>query len=349
VSPSPAVRLSVIVVTHNSREALSRSLPPLLDQAAPDDELVIVDNASSDGTLDAAAAMAPGAKLIRNSVNEGFAAACNAGAEAASGDLLLLLNPDARPAEGFCKSIRTPLQEGRDWAAWMGLVTADGGRVINTSGGVVHFTGLAWAGQAGEPLARAPAAPREVAFVSGACLAIRRETWSRHGGFRSGFFLYHEDVDLSLRLRLMGERLGLEPGARVDHDYDFAKGEHKWRLLERNRWATVIRTYPGALLALLAPALAATEVALVPISVAGGWGRQKLLATLDIARALPMLTRERREIQATRLVTAGEFAANLTADLSSPYLGRLGDNALLRRVLRLYLRLVLALLRASAR
>ena len=343
------MRLSVIVVTHNSREALVRTLPPLLDQTGPEDELVIVDNASSDGTPEVVVAMAPEAKLIRSNVNEGFAAACNLGAEAAGGDLLLLLNPDAQPAEGFCQSIRTPLREGRGWAAWMGLVTAEGGSVINTSGGVVHFTGLGWAGQAGEPLAHAPAAPREVAFVSGACLAIRRETWSRHGGFDSGFFLYHEDVDLSLRLRLVGERLGLEPSARVDHDYEFAKGELKWRLLERNRWATLVRTYPGTLLALLAPALAATEVALVPISVAGGWGRQKLLATLDTVRALPRLARERRAIQATRLISAGEFAAYLTADLSSSYLGRPAGSALIRWVLRLYLRIVLALLRAPAR
>jgi N-acetylglucosaminyl-diphospho-decaprenol L-rhamnosyltransferase len=343
------VRLSVIVVTHNSRESLGRILPRLLDQATRDDELVIVDNGSSDGTPEAVAAVAPEVKLIRNTVNEGFAAACNVGAEAASGNLLLLLNPDVEPAEGFCHSIRTPLREGRGWAAWMGLVTAEGGGVINTSGGVVHFTGICWAGQAGEPLARAPTAPREVAFVSGACLAIGRDTWFRHGGLPSGFFLYHEDVDLSLRLRLVGERLGLEPSARVDHDYEFAKGELKWRLLERNRWATLVRTYPGALLVLLAPALAATEIALVPISVAGGWGRQKLLATLDTVRALPRLARERRAIQATRLISAGDFASYLTADLSSSYLGRPAGSTLLRWVLQLYWRLVLALLRAPAR
>jgi N-acetylglucosaminyl-diphospho-decaprenol L-rhamnosyltransferase len=228
-------------------------------------------------------------------------------------------------------------------------VTAEGGRVINTSGGVVHFTGIGWAGQAGEPLARAPAAPREVAFVSGACLAVRRQTWSRHGGFSSRFFLYHEDVDLSLRLRLVAGRLGLEPSARVDHEYEFAKGELKWRLLERNRWATLVRTYPGALLVLLAPALVATEVALVAVSVAGGWGRQKLLATLDTLKAMPRLVSERRAIQTTRQISAGEFASHLTADLSSPYLGRAAGSALLRLLLRLYWRLVLALLRAPER
>ena len=97
------------------------------------------------------------------------------------------------------------------------------------------------------------------------------------------FFLYHEDVDLSLRVRLAGGTLGVEPRARVDHDYEFDKGAAKWRYLERNRWATLIRTYPAALLALLAPGLLATELALVVVAAAGGWLPQKLRAWAETA------------------------------------------------------------------
>ena len=84
----------------------------------------------------------------------------------------------------------------------MGLVTADGGRTINTSGGVIHFTGIAWAGEAGEPVSKAPHGAREVPFASGACMAVPRAVWQEQGGFSPDFFMYHEDVDLSLRLRL---------------------------------------------------------------------------------------------------------------------------------------------------
>jgi hypothetical protein len=246
--------------------------------------------------------------------------------------------------EGFGEAIRRPLAEGRGWDAWMGLVTAEGGKVVNTRGGILHFTGIAWAGGAGEPVA-ADLSSRDVPFLSGACLAIPRATFAHLGGFAPGYFLYHEDVELSLRLRLAGSRIGIEPRAVVDHDYEFGRSPDKYRLLEGSRWATVIRTYPAPLLAALLPALLLTELALIPLSLAGGWWRQKLAANLDVLRSLPSRLRERRRIQRGRAVTAGEFASFLSADLDSPYLGRTGRIAPLRWALRAYWAVVKLLLR----
>lgn len=301
------------------------------------DELIIVDNGSADGTPAAVSDTVPGATLIEAGENLGFAAGSNRGAAISSGELLLFLNPDAVVAPGFRDAIEAPLSAGRGWAAWQGLVTADGGRTINSRGGEVHFTGIAWAGGAGEAIAVSTTdAGREPGFVSGACLAIPLREFEELGGFAEEFFLYHEDVDLSLRLRLAGGRLGVEDGARVDHDYEFKKGPAKWRRLERNRWATLIRTYPGGLLGLLLPALLVTELALVPISITGGWFAQKLGSWLDLLRWLPRLRRERHAIQAARRVTPAAFARSLTADLDSAYLGAAGRSRVLRALLRGY-------------
>ncbi len=305
-----------------------------MQQLSAGDEVIVVDNASSDGIAAELAAIAPGARLLVPGQNLGFAAGANAGAARASGELLVLLNPDVLVQPGWAVAIRG--MWGGEWAAWMGLVTMEDGREINTSGGVLHFTGLGWAGQIGEPVAAAPGGPAEVGFLSGACLAIPLRTWHELGGFAEDFFMYCEDVDLSLRLRLVDGRLGMVPSAIGRHRYAFAKGDYKWRLLERNRWATIVRTYPAPLLAAVMPALLATEVGIWMVAIRGGWVRMKWMATLDLLRALPGLVEQRRRIQLASTVSPSEFAGGLVATLDSPYFGAVGRRPWLRWGLSLY-------------
>lgn len=335
--------LSVLIVAWKSSAELERTLPALSPELCDGDELIIVDNSPPDNEMRTMGLLAPMARVVQSGRNVGFAAACNLGAAEAVGDLLVLLNPDAAPLRGWGEAIRRPWVEGRGWAAWQALVAYEGGTRINSAGNPVHFTGLVWAGGHGRPVEEAPPAG-EVPALSGACLAIPRATWTAAGGFPEDFFLYHEDVDLSLRLRLAGGALGIEPAAVVDHEYEFGAREHKWRWLERNRWAVLVRVYPASLLVLLAPALLATELALLPASFLGGWGRQKLRSLVEVARRLPRLLRERRAVQATRTIGAAELAAWLTADLDSPFIPALARSAPVRLVLRAHWRAVRHLL-----
>jgi GT2 family glycosyltransferase len=339
-----APSLSVVIVTYDSARALAATLPAIADQLRDGDDLIVCDNGSADGTADVVRELAPGAILVEAGANLGFAAGCNLAAARASGDLLLLLNPDNVVAPGFRDAIELPALEGRGWSAWQGLVAERGGETINSCGNEVHFTGIAWAGGAGRPRSTAPASPREIAFASGACLAIHREAWEEVGGFSDPYFLYHEDTDLGLRLWLAGHRVGIEPRAVCEHDYDFEKGAAKWRYLERNRWATIVRTYPTRLLMLLLPGLLVTELALLVVATAGGWLPQKLRATFEAITWLPRLLRERRAIQARTQIDPQDFAAVLRPDLDSPFLGPLGRSRPLNGVLRAYWRAVRALL-----
>jgi GT2 family glycosyltransferase len=334
--------LSAVIVAHDSLHELRKSLPPLLAQLSGDDELIVVDNASSDGLATELRQLAPRARLLSLGRNVGFAAGANRGVEAARGELIVLLNPDAVVQPGWADAIRAPWDG--PWAAWMGLVLLDGGEQINTSGGVLHFTGFGWAGQVGEPRDAAPQQPTDIGFLSGACLAIPRLRWNALGGFPEHFFMYCEDVDLSLRLRLMGERLAVIPDAVVEHAYEFAKGQLKWRLLERNRWATIIRTYPTALLVAVLPALMVSEAAVWLVALRGGWADMKGRASLDLAQALPRLLRERRQIQSSARIAPDLFAGPMTAQLSSPHLVRAGARPVVSTALAVYWRVVYGLL-----
>jgi GT2 family glycosyltransferase len=335
--------LSVLVVAYDSRDDLRKTLPALLPELGEGDELIVVDNKPGDGSAEVVRELAPEAQIVRMGRNTGFAGGCNAGAEAAGGDLLVILNPDAAPRPGFGEAIRRPWREGRGWAGWQALVANGDGSEINSAGNPIHFTGIVWAGGHGKPISEAPPAG-EVPLLSGACLAIPLENWQRVGGFPEHFFMYHEDGDISVRLRLYGGVIGIEPSAVVAHDYEFGANSDKWRWLERNRLALVLRTYPTSLLLLLAPALLATELALLVVATAGGWGRQKLRANLEFLRWLPRLLRERREIQRRRTISPSEFAAYLTPDLDSPFISGAARSLPARLLLRAYWRVVQLLL-----
>jgi N-acetylglucosaminyl-diphospho-decaprenol L-rhamnosyltransferase len=337
--------VAVVIVTHESAGQIGRTLNALVGQLRPADELIVVDNDSADArvTIGAVRARAPGARIVEQE-NSGFAGGALAGAALASAPLVVFLNPDARPAPGWLDELRRPLHERPRWGAWQALVTMDGGTRINTAGNVVHFLGLSWAGRCGRPLAEAPAAFEEVAFASGAALAVRREAWEQVGGFDARYFMYCEDLDLSLRLRLAGWEVGIAPAARVEHDYDFDKGARKWFLLERNRWWTILADYPTALVVLLAPALLATELALLGVAARGGWLTAKLRSLVAVARSVPAVMARRREVQASSRIGAAEFARRLTAELDSPFLGPLAEVGPLAAAQRAYWAGVLRLL-----
>ena len=125
------------------------TLPALLAEMGDEDELIVVDNDSTDGTTEVVERLAPDARLVRNNVNAGFAAACNGAAALAGGDLLVVLNPDAAPLAGFGEAIRLPWTEARGWAAWQALVADQQGTRINSAGNPVHYTGIVWAGSHG--------------------------------------------------------------------------------------------------------------------------------------------------------------------------------------------------------
>jgi N-acetylglucosaminyl-diphospho-decaprenol L-rhamnosyltransferase len=311
--------IAVVVVTHQSAEHLPGLVATVAGQLREGDELVIVDNASSDGTAQRARSLGGWLRVVETGENLGFAGGCHVGVSLTQAPLMLFLNPDCQPQPGCIERLRSASQEHPGWAAWQAAVLLSDGR-INTSGGVVHYLGIGWAGDCERPSTELPAHDREIAFPSGAAMVVRRPLWDELGGLDREYFMYGEDLDLGLRLWLFGHRVGLVPAARVSHSYEFAKGSAKWFWLERNRWRTVLSVYPPALLALLAPALLAAELGLLAVATRGGWLAPKLRAQAATILGLPRILRRRRMVQRDRQIGSRELAEQLTSTLESPYL-----------------------------
>jgi GT2 family glycosyltransferase len=272
--------------------------------------VLVVDNGGGGPEIDAAAAR-DGVRVLSPGRNLGFAGGCNEGARHATGDALVFLNPDTVLAPGALAGLVAPLED-----RGIGIVSArlrllDQPELLNSAGNEVHVTGIAWAGLFGEP-ATAVGELRDVAFPTGAAMAIRRELFEELGGFTEELFMYQEDLILGWRVRLRGLRVVVNPDADVYHDYEFGRNPGKHYLLERNRLVFVLSSYSPRLLLLLSPVLVSTEAAMLGLALKEGWTRDKLASWGWLLRNAGWLRRHRRETQELRRVRDRELARFLS-------------------------------------
>lgn len=203
----PLLRLSVVIVTYCSAGVIAEALRALPEGL----EVIIVDNASPDGTVAAAGAARPGAVILQQSENRGFGAGCNRGVEAASREFVVLLNPDCRIATSAFGTLAAAADAFPDAAILApALVDDAGARVRSWDAGQVRRRRLA-RDRKQEPW---PVAPFCVDFVSGACMLLRRADGLR---FDERFFLYYEDDDLCASARKLGRSIVVVPAARAAH------------------------------------------------------------------------------------------------------------------------------------
>jgi GT2 family glycosyltransferase len=317
--------ISVLVVNHNGERWIERCLSSLGVPPPAGVQVVVVDNGSTDGSPELVAVRFPHARLLRMGHNAGFAVANNVAAACADGQALLLLNNDAWLGAGALDLMGQRLDaDSRIGLVAPRLVSLDGRPQFVWSpdrsllGAAVQrfrnrFEGQWWNHNLLPPLLRLVLGR---GWYTGACVLVRRRAFDEIGGFDPGFFLYHEDTDLCLRLRRAGWRLASQPKATVVHAgglrpvdertelhyrqsqlYFYAKHRPRWE--EELVWKHVVKLYEshpeGAVAGWLRRGGAAQRPVEDAIEVLEGLlGRSDLpSATRDVARRqLDMLRRE---------------------------------------------------------
>ncbi|MFU8840468.1 MAG: glycosyltransferase family 2 protein [Nitriliruptoraceae bacterium] len=225
-----AVDTALVVVSHDTRAEVLGALDAVAadPQAPPDLEVVVVDTGSRDGTAGAARAHPLRPRLLELD-NCGFGRAANAGMRATSAPVVVLINADVRPRAGALRHLAAALEADDRLAAVgpqvrypSGVLQASARRQLDARTLLGH--GLLGRLAPGNRWTRRyhardldPERPRDVDWLSGCALGLRRTAVEQIGGFDPGYFLYVEDLDLGERLRAAGWRLGYEPAAVVEH------------------------------------------------------------------------------------------------------------------------------------
>ncbi|HEY5526401.1 MAG TPA: glycosyltransferase family 2 protein [Candidatus Anoxymicrobiaceae bacterium] len=316
--------VSVVVINYNGLADLPGCLESVTAQDHSDIELVIIDNASSDGSrewLREWAACRAGSlansspRLVENDNNTGFSPALNQGIKASAGELVMPLNTDVVLDESFISRLAARLDEpgvGSTSGKLLRFPVGGDNNVIDTVGHSIFRNRLAWNIGEGRIGSTAYLEPAEIWGTCGAAAIYSRdmlEDVAVDGEiFDEDFFAFWEDLDVDWRARLRGWKSVYEPGAVAWHRRGGA-GYRKSLLVERhnfkNRYLMMIKNDSGRGVLRNLPGIVFTEVlkagALLvrcPRALAGG---------ADVIRLLPVMLRKRRAIQSRRLVPARDI------------------------------------------
>jgi len=263
------VLLSAVVVTYRQRELLEtclKSVRRALVATGETWEIVVVDNSGGEAR-DIVDSTAPGARLIVEATNLGFAGGVQRGIDVARGEWILLVNDDAEVLE---RAVATLLQAGRTGprvgsvAAQMRFADRPG--TINSAGLEVDCLGIVADRLLGRPVAEGGSEPREVFGASAGAALYRAAMLHDVGGFDASFFAFLEDVDVAWRARMRGWSALHAPAAVVMHQHSATAGhgsDFKWRLVGRNRMRLLAKNATTRQLVVHTLRLVVTDVAYV--------------------------------------------------------------------------------------
>ncbi|HLX02580.1 MAG TPA: glycosyltransferase [Trinickia sp.] len=306
---SARVRCSAIIVNTNEGAVLFECLDRL-DRAGRPDETIVVDNASTDRSPERLERDYPWVRLIRAASNLGYAGANDLGASAALGDVIVLLNPDAFVEAGWLRSILPLFDDADVGAVGPRIYRGRSGDILDSAGGEIEYPLGDAPGRGYLQTFGPPHTERcDVAYVSGAAIALRAQTFRDVGGLDEDFFCYYEETDLCWRLRMAGKRCVYEPRAIVRHLGSFSFGPssaRKIRLQTRNR----IRSCLQNLSAMHAMYFTLAEVAVGAGVIIGSallpkyreYAGAYAYAWTDVVTALPAILRKRRLRQRMRVL-----------------------------------------------
>jgi GT2 family glycosyltransferase len=327
-------RVSVLLVNTNELHHLKPCLASLARQTYPNLEIVVVDNASTDGSIRYIQEHHPDVRIEASRENLGYPGGNNKGMEVATGEYFAVLNPDTIVSDDWLEALVDGLERHPEagLATSKILLQSDPSR-INACGNTITITGLTYCRGVGEDCESFDR-EEDVSAVSGCSFLVRRSLIDEIGPFDAAFVSYLEETDLSLRARLLGYASIYVPASRVWHAYTFRFSEKKCFHIEKNRLYMLAKTFQARTLLSLAPALVMAELLVWTYAATKGrnYLREKARSYRWLWRNRREILAQRRAVQASRVVPDSVVLKQMTPELP---IGQIASGPVVRAVQRL--------------
>ena len=298
-------KVTAIIVNWNDKDVIVECIQSLLDQNRNKIDIIISDNGSKDDSVKFIRKRFPSIKIIENGENLGFGSAINRGLGLAKGDYLLFLNSDLKLHSKCVGELAKVLESDPNVGGTIPkILHIDQQNTINSLGVLINYTGIAYPNLLGQ---KDPGYQEPFESACGGIFMLRREVYETVGGFDEDLFLYHEDHDLSWRIRLAGWHLKVVPQAIMHHHYKFNKGILKYYSSEKNRLHILLKNMEVKTLALISPALIIVEFSQWFHAAINKWFLLKMKSYFEILILLPSILTKRKKLKLLRKVSDKEI------------------------------------------
>jgi GT2 family glycosyltransferase len=326
---TPKVGIILINYKDYAKKFLKDAYVSLMAAQYPKDSytVYIVDNCTSVETQQLLAEMAPEAVILPTEKN-GWGVANNIGAQAARKDgcdFVFLCNMDTIFDPDFIiRAVQKYLSHDDAGAVQSKILLAqqDGTKsdMINTVGNAITFMGLSYCEHEG--FADAPEHyADELVIGSGVGLLVHLDTYEAVQGCDESYFMYHDDIELTQKIRLIGKKIYLAPESVIWHKYEFRSSGTQMYNMERNRFKWLIETFTLKTLLLISPAFLTMEIGMFPFSILRGWSGQKLKVYKYFfsVKHWKNLLEKRKAVQNLRTISDAQLMADYTGTVYSAH------------------------------
>ena len=334
-SVSPLV--SVVIVNYNSGDCLVNCVRSVKKSPYSSKELVVVDNASHDGSVGKMLAAFPAVKIVRNRANLGYAAAGNIGIASTKEEFIVIMNPDTLVDTDWLEQLVNAASRYPSGAFFQPkILLMDDQRVLNSAGGMIHVAGFGFARGIGQSDME-DYKEGEICYASGACVLVRRKALPEIGPMEELFLAYGEDKDWGWRASMMGWQSIYVPSSKILHDWNQALRPDKFYLLEFERPLSIWKNYAKRTLVLLLPVLLLVETSVLLYALRKGWFREKIKSYADLIRLRRLIIERRNTIQERRRFSDRFLISRFITETKHPYVS--AGRIVLEHFVRLFFRL----------
>lgn len=310
--------VSICILNYNGKHYLEACINSIYDIDYPKDrfEIVVVDNASSDGSVEFLKNKFPSVRIFEFSENLGFSGGYNRAINQINNEYIVLLNVDTKVTKNWLSELVKPANQKDIAACGSKMLFYDHPDLINHAGGQITIAGFGYDIDFGKKDECKINNPKYISTACGGAMLIKKSIFKEVGEFDSAYFMYFEDVDLCWRFWLYGYKILYTPSSIVLHKYSGVMGSEspqKIYLTQRNHFFNIIKNFElhNVFLALIISlgsdlfkiVVFCKKMCFVNIIFL-------LKGNLDFLKALPIMIKKRKEIQSRRRLKDRELISN---------------------------------------